>query len=57
MGYDIEMQEALKLKGDYLQTIDNGYTLDTGLYAFQDAGATFFELGAKKKSIEMIKIN
>ena len=47
LGYDIEMQEALKLKGDYLQTIDNGYTLDTGLYAFQDAGATFFELGAK----------
>ncbi|MDX2319044.1 MAG: YfaZ family outer membrane protein [Moritella sp.] len=47
LGYDIEMQEALKLKGDYLQTIDNGYTVDTGLYAFQDAGATFFELGAK----------
>ena len=47
LGYDIEMQEALKLKGDYLQTIDNGYTLDTGIYAFQDAGATFFELGAK----------
>ena len=47
LGYDLEMQEALKLKGDYLQTIDNGFTLDTGLYAFQDAGSTFFELGAK----------
>jgi len=47
LGYDFELQEALKLKGDYLQTIDNGFTLDTGLYAFQDAGATFFELGAK----------
>ncbi|MFT7683668.1 MAG: hypothetical protein ACI935_003168 [Moritella dasanensis] len=47
LGYDIELQEALKIKGDYLQTIDNGYTLDTGVYAFQDAGATFFELGAK----------
>ncbi len=47
LGYDIEMQEALKLKGDYLQTIDNGYTVDTGLYAFQNVGSTFFELGAK----------
>jgi len=47
LGYELEMQEALKLKGDYLQTIDNGYTLDTGLYAFQDVGSTFFELGAK----------
>ena len=47
LGYELELQEALKLKGDYLQTIDNGYTLDTGIYAFQDAGATFFELGVK----------
>jgi len=47
LGYELEMKEALKLKGDFLQTIDNGYTLDTGLYAFQDVGSTFFELGAK----------
>ncbi|WP_255547058.1 YfaZ family outer membrane protein [Moritella sp. 36] len=47
LGYDLEMKEALKLKGDFLQTIDNGYTADTGLYAFQDVGSTFFELGAK----------
>ena len=47
LGYELELQQALKLKGDYLQTIDNGFTLDTGLYAFQDVGSTFFELGAK----------
>ncbi len=47
LGYELEVQEALKLKGDYLQTIDNGFTVDTGIYAFQDAGSTFFELGAK----------
>ena len=37
LGYELELQQALKLKGDYLQTIDNGFTL----------GSTFFELGAK----------
>lgn len=47
VGYDIELQEALKIKGDFLQTLDNGYTVDTGIYAFQDVGSTFFEVGAK----------
>lgn len=47
LGYDLELKESLKLKGDYLQTIDNGFTVDTGVYAFQDVGSTSVELGAK----------
>ncbi len=47
LGYDFELQESLKVKGDYLQTIDNGFTVDTGVYAFQDVGSTSVELGAK----------
>lgn len=47
LGYDFEMQETLKLKGEYLQTVDNGYMVDTGVYAFQEVGAIYSELGAK----------
>ena len=47
LNYNFELQETLNLKGTYLQTVDNGYTLDTGLYASQDVGAIFSEIGAK----------
>jgi len=47
VNYDFELQEDLSLKGTFLQTVDNGYTVDTGLYASQDAGAIFSEIGAK----------
>lgn len=55
LGYDVELQEALKIKGAFVQTLDHGYTADTGIYAFQDVGSTFFELGAKAMMMDTNK--
>lgn len=52
LNYNFELQETLSLKGTFLQTVDNGYTFDTGLYASQDVGAIFSEIGAKAMAMD-----